>query len=127
MKDTSPRVPPKIQESVVRELVRIRDTPGGSLRRVCRERLGGLNPARLTEIIQGDREVTTYYLALLMRGGVMSVEKILAGRDPEQLSQEEQDVIERLSLDQEEVSLLSRLKRRGFDMKSIMKGMLQDK
>ena len=51
-----------------------------ALRRTCREKLDNMNPARLTEILNGDRVLSSHYLNILLQGGVLTIDDILDGR-----------------------------------------------
>ena len=88
------------------------------LRETCRERLGNINPARLTELIKGDRELTTYYVALLLKGGVVNLKQLLQGKKIEKLPEPERSLFEWFSLQDSPntVRLISESKTLGIDV-----------
>lgn len=86
------------------------------LRETCRDALGGMNPARLTELIKGDREVTSYYLSKFLQGGIVSVKQLLQGKKLEDLPEADRVLIEKLSLDDSIVKSISEIRSMGVDV-----------
>ena len=96
----------KYKEPVIKELERLRDAR--LLRQTCMEKLNNMAPARLTEIITGERELTYYYLGRLIQGGVVDLNKILAGRKLESLPKEDRLLLTKLTLTDEFVMKAAR-------------------
>lgn len=58
---------------------------------------------RLAELRTGKRKLTLYYLAILMDGGIMTIDDILQGRKIEELKDAERDIAMRFALTQDEI------------------------
>lgn len=62
-----------------------------------------------------------FFLNILIRGGVMSIDQILRGRDLDDLSPIEKEIILRLLPDPEILQLLYDAKKEGIDAKQLLK------
>ena len=93
---------------------------------VCKKQLGGLNKARLSEIGTGSRPLTLYYLSKLINGGIMSLDQVLQGRKIVDLPPEDQEVMNRLELPQEDVNLLAKLRAKGIPYRNVLKALVGD-
>ena len=112
----------KYKAPVIRILEDLRDQR--IVRQVCRERLGDMKPARISEMISGATDISTYYVAKFIQGGIMTIEQILAGRDLSKLPEQDQMVFLRLMIDEEELVLINKIKQKGVSLKTLLKGVL---
>jgi hypothetical protein len=94
------------------------------VRKTCRERLGNLKPARISEMISGVTDVSSYYVALFIKGRIMTIEQILQGKRISDLPEEDQVLFQRLMLDDEEVRLIVKAKQKGVSLKTVLKGVI---
>jgi len=104
----------KYKEPVIRELIRLRSHR--EMSQVCREKLGGIATARLTELIQGKRELTMYYLGKFLRGGIVNLKQILAGRKMEDLPYEDRALLRKLAMRDDLAVLIGEFEDDGFDV-----------
>ena len=88
--------------------------------------LGIEHRSRLTELKNGDRKLTFFWLNIFVKGGVMSVDNILRGRTLKELSDIELDMVLRLDPDKEELLLLYKAKRQGIDLKQMLKSVVKE-
>jgi hypothetical protein len=88
--------------------------------------LGIKHRSRLTELKNGQRELTFFWLNIFVKGGVMSVDRILRGRNLSDLEDIELDTVLRLDPDKDELILLYKAKRQGIDIKSMLKSIIKD-
>ena len=102
---------------VIKELSRLRDNR--QLSTVCRDQLGGLAVARLTEIITGKRLITGYYLGLLIQGKVIYMDHILQGKGIEDMPEDLQPLLKRLSMPTDLVNLCFELRDAGITVDQI--------
>ena len=107
----------KCKDPVIRILSVLRKRR--ELRRTCREKLDKMNPARLTEILNNDRELSSHYLNLLLQGGVVTIDDILDGRSNSFFTNKEIALLFRLALDDETAILIGRAQQEGVDVKSL--------
>ena len=94
------------------------------VRKTCRERLGNLKPARISEMISGVTDISSYYVALFVKGRIMTIEQILQGRRLEDLPKDDQTMFQRLMLDDEEIQLIVKAKAKGVSLKTVLKGVI---
>ena len=86
----------------------------------------GINNSRLTEFLNGKRELSLYYLAKFIQGRTMSIEQILQKTRIEDLPIEDQRFIFRIDgQDDETVNLLMEAKRQGVDYKTVLKAIVK--
>ena len=78
-----------------------------------------MNPARLTEILNGDRVLSSHYLNILLQGGVLTIDDILDGRSDFFFTSKEIALLFRLSLDDETAILIGKAQQEGIDVKSL--------
>lgn len=76
---------------------------------------------RLAELRSGKRNLTFFYLRLLMNGGVMTVNQILKKRKIEELSEQERDIILRLRLSPNLLNLLYEAEKAKLDVEQLLK------
>ena len=93
---------------IIRNLARSRE-----MSQVCREKLNGMKPGRLTELHTETRSLTPYYLGKLLRGGIVTIEQILQGKNLKDLPEEDQILIRKLSMDERFVKLYGRYQDQG--------------
>jgi hypothetical protein len=79
-----------------------------------------LDKHRLTELKNGRRELTFYYLNILVTGGVMTVEDILSKKPMDSLTKEERTVVLRLDADPEILELIYEAKKKGLPVKELL-------
>jgi len=85
----------------------------------------GLDNARLTDFLNGRREISTYYLLKFLQGGVVSVKQILGNRSISELPLDDQRLIYRNTMiDDELVDLLQKADQKKIQLKPMLKGML---
>lgn len=80
-----------------------------------------INKQRLTELKNGRRELTFYYLNLLRTGGVMTVEDILRKKPMDSLTKDERIIILRLTADPEILELIYEAQKNGLPVKDLLK------
>jgi hypothetical protein len=90
------------------------------------KKLGIEHRSRLTELKNGDRSLTFFWLNIFVKGGVMSVDNILRGRKLKELSDIELDTVLRLDPEKEELLLLYKAKRQGIDIKQMLKSVVKE-
>jgi hypothetical protein len=76
---------------------------------------------RLAELRSGARVLTIFYCFLLVRGGIMTISQILRGRNLDELTDVERDIVLRLGADTEELRLISEAKAAGLDVKKLLR------
>jgi hypothetical protein len=79
-----------------------------------------LDKHRLTELKNGRRDLTFYYLNIFVLGGVMTVEDILRKKPMESLTKEERTVVLRLDADPEILELIYAAKKKGLPVKELL-------
>lgn len=79
---------------------------------------------RLSELRSGRRELTFYYLQMLINGGVMTVDQILNKRKFEDCSKDEQVIIGKLMLSDEVVSLLLECRDKKLNVTKFLRSLL---
>jgi len=84
-------------------------------------KLGIQHRSRLTELKNGQRELTFFWLNIFVKGGVMTAEQILRGRKFEEMSEVEKDTFVRVALDTDELYLHYKAKKQGVDVKAMLK------
>ncbi len=90
----------------------------------------GFHPSRLTEMITRDasgryrKQVTPYYLAKFIDGGIMDVYQILEGHRLDELPERSRLFFERMILPRKTLQLVIEAKRRGIDLDRILQEML---
>jgi hypothetical protein len=121
MKTTDDIIHEHLSGAVIAALNRLKDQR--MIRSTCAGRLRDLSQARITEIIQGRRKVTQYYLKKLAAGGILNITKILAGRDLSALPPEEQLVLKRLLIDDTILDGIIKVLEKGKedDLKTLLK------
>lgn len=82
---------------------------------------------RLAELRSGKRELSFYFLNILINGGIMSVSQIMRGRTLEELNPVERDIVLKLTADPEVLELLHQAKAEGVDVKQLLKATLRKK
>lgn len=82
---------------------------------------------RLAELRAGRRELSFYFLNIMITGGVMSVNQIMRGRTLEELTPAERDIVLKLTADPEILELLHQAKSEGVDIKQLLKIYLKKK
>ncbi|MBW2021046.1 MAG: hypothetical protein JRI65_13800 [Deltaproteobacteria bacterium] len=95
------------------------------LRKVCREKLKDMNPARLSEMISGKTDVSSYYVGMFINGGIMTLDYILQGKEIRDLAKEDRRIFIRLALDDETVDMIGDLEEKEISLKSVLKGILK--
>lgn len=73
---------------------------------------------RLAELRSGRRELSFYFLSIMINGGVMSVNQILRGRKLDDLTAAERDIVLKLTADSEILELLHQAKAEGGGRKA---------
>ena len=76
---------------------------------------------RLAELRSGRRELSFYFLSIMINGGVMSVNQILRGRKLDDLTAAEREIVLKLTADPEILELLRQAKDEGVDVKQLLK------
>jgi len=76
---------------------------------------------RLAELRSGNRLLSFFFLNILIKGGVMSIDQILRGRNLDELNPTEKEIILRLLPDPEILQLLYDAKKEGIDAKQLLK------
>ena len=76
---------------------------------------------RLAELRSGRRELSFYFLSIMINGGVMSVNQILRGRKLDDLTAAEREIVLKLTADPEILELLHQAKDEGVDVKQPLK------
>lgn len=76
---------------------------------------------RLAELRSGRRELSFYFLSIMINGGVMSVNQILRGRKLDDLTAAEREIVLKLTADPEILELLHQAKDEGVDVKQLLK------
>lgn len=89
------------------------------------KKLGIEHRSRLTELKNGDRDLTFFWLNIFIKGGVMSVDNILRGRRLDELEENELDAVLRLDPDKEELLLMYKAKRQGINVKNMLKSVIK--
>jgi len=107
----------KLKGPVIRELRHLIDTRQAS--HVCRTRLNGLQPSRITEIASGKRPLTPYYLTLFIEKGIVTMDHVLQGKTIEDMPEDLQPVLERLMMPLETVRLFLAVKEKGMSYDEI--------
>lgn len=90
------------------------------------KKLGIEHRSRLTELKNGNRDLTFFWLNIFFKGGIMTADNILKGRKLSELNEIELDTVLRLDPEKEELLLIYRAKRQGIDVKSLLKSILKD-
>lgn len=90
---------------------------------LCRERFN-MAPARLTELHTERRELTPYYLAKLVSGGIVKIETILQGKKLEELPREDQLVLKKIFMEDEEIEIYWKAKEKGVNVKAYLKQLI---
>jgi hypothetical protein len=115
----------EIQERVLKPILNDISTRRGELTKLARmlESKYFMRHAknRLSELRSGNRELSFFYLNILLKGGVMTVEQILRGRKIEELNDTEREIVLRLSTDSEILQLIYEGQRDGIDVKQLLK------
>jgi hypothetical protein len=88
---------------------------------IIAKKLGIKHRSRLTELKNGDRKLTFFWLNIFVSGGIMSVNSITKGRKLNELSEVERNIVLRLDPEIEELTLLFKAKRMNIDVKSLLK------
>lgn len=83
--------------------------------------------SRLTELKNGSRKLTFFWLNIFINGGIMSVENILRGRNLNELNEIEKDTVLRLDPDKEELLLIYKAKKQGISVKELLRSVVKDK
>lgn len=81
--------------------------------------------SRLTELKNGKRKLTFFWLNLFFEGGVMGVNNITRGRKLSDLSEIERKTVLRLAPDDETLVLIHQIEELGLDVKTILKAILK--
>ncbi|MGD8388785.1 MAG: hypothetical protein PVG49_16685 [Desulfobacteraceae bacterium] len=91
----------------------------------------GFHVARLTEMITRDekgvyrRKVTPYYLAKFIEGGIVTVEELLQGHNPDDLDERVRIFFERMALSRKTIRLVAEAQQRGIDVDRLMETILK--
>ena len=91
---------------------------------VCKHQLNGLDPSRLSELRKGKRELSYYYLALFVRGGLITVKQLMGGKTLDDFSPEQQEIIRSLDLEPRLAAKVHLALSRGIDIESILDTLL---
>lgn len=91
------------------------------------QQLGIEHRSRLTELKQGSRKLTFFWLNIFVRGGFMTVDQIVKGRKLTELSAIELDTVLRLDPSRETLLLLYKAKEQGVDVQSLLKSVVIEK
>jgi len=95
------------------------------IRKTCREKLSNLNPARLSEMISGKTDVSSYYVSIFIDGGIMTLEHILQGRAVKDLPKRDRRIFIRLALDDETIDMIGDLEEKEISLKRVLKGIVK--
>ena len=89
----------------------------------------GYNQSRLSQFLSGCRQPTRYYILKFVRGGHISVEQFLQGKDWKSLSPEEQEFWREVQIleDPELMDLLKKARDRKLDIVALLKAALPSK
>jgi hypothetical protein len=90
------------------------------------KQLGIDHRSRLTELKNGSRKLTFFWLNIFVKGGIVGVDNILKGRQLNELSEIELDTVLRLDPEKEELMLLYQAKRQGIDIKNMLKSIVKE-
>lgn len=93
---------------------------------VLSKKLGIEHRSRLTELKNGIRKLTFFWLSVFIKGGVMGVDQILKGRKIEELSKIEKTVVLRLDPDEEELALLYKAKRKNINIRKVLESLVSE-
>jgi hypothetical protein len=88
--------------------------------------LGIEHRSRLTELKNGSRKLTFFWLNLFVKGGIMNAESILRGRNLNELSEIELDTVLRLDPDTEILKLLYKAKKNKIDIKKLLNAVVPE-
>jgi len=126
IQDEESKILQKYKKPVLDILREICETRQAS--RICREKLGGMQSSRITELHTEDRALTSYYLGKLIQGGVVSIEQILQGKKISDLPKEDQSLFRKLSMDDKFVELYGQYQDKGKldKLKKLMEISLED-
>lgn len=76
---------------------------------------------RLSELLNGKRDLSFTYLTLFIYRGGMTLEQVFSGQDLTKLPKEAHLVLERLKMDDELVELVVKAKKEGIDLKALLR------
>lgn len=89
--------------------------------------LGIEHRSRLTELKNGNRKLTFFWLNIFIKGGLMTVDNILKGRSLSELNEVEQDTVLRLDPAIDTLMLIYKAKREGIDINTLLRTVIKDK
>jgi len=89
-------------------------------------KLGVDHRSRLSELKNGNRDLTFFWLNIFVKGGIMGIDQILRGRELSELNDVELDTVLRLDPDKEILVLFYKAKRQGVDVKGLLRSVVKD-